>query len=211
MFENKHNVFAIIVVVVFGISLFYFGTDGFTAFTEETARTNKLIEEKPMFPDVTLEDSNEKVYPISDLQGKYVFVTFIYTACTDVCLTIETNMAEVYEQIPEKYLGEEIVFLTISFDPERDDPDMLKRYGNHFGSDGHQWRMARINDEDELNHLLDRFGVIVIPDGEGHFAHNAAFYLVNRDGSLIDVMDFENIEAAVMKVNSILDKEVGDV
>lgn len=208
--KNKQNTIATVVVILFGLILFYVGTDGFTAFTEETARTNKLIEEKPKFPEVTLEDSLERVYPISDLEGKYVFATFIYTACTDVCLTIETNTAEVYDQIPDEYLGEDIVFLTISFDPERDDPEMLKKYGDYFGSDGDKWRMARINNRQELDHLLDRFGVIVIPDGEGHYAHNAAFYLVNRAGYLIDVMDYEDIDGAAERIIEIIEAEAGD-
>ena len=70
--------------------------------------------------------------------------------------------------------------------------------------------MARIPDQQELDGLLDRFGVIVIPDHHGHFAHNAEFYLVNPEGKLVDVMDYENIDQAASKVNAILRTEVGD-
>src|SRR5699024_6578250 len=190
-----------------GAVLLFTATDGFQAYTVETARVNALMEENPVFPDVTLEDSKEREYAFSEFQGKYVMLTFIYTACTDVCPELEMNLAQVYDSVPEKYIGEDIVFMSISFDPEVDDPETLEKYRAYFGSDGETWRMARINDEVELNNLLDEFGVIVIPDGNGHFQHNSAFYLVDRNGILTEVMDYKEIEAASEQVNSMLEAD----
>lgn len=208
MINNKNNLIALIVVIGFGFGLFYIGTDGFQAYTAETARTNKLINDKPKFPEVTLVDSQERVYSFDEFKDKYVMITFVYTACSDVCPQLEMNLAEVYKSIPGKYIGEDIVFLSISFDPERDDSEALERYRHFFGSDGETWRMASINDEKQLNTLLDEFGVIVIPDNEGDFTHNSAFYLVDRNGYLQDVMDYEKTNEAAIKVTSILDNEM---
>ncbi|WP_163972040.1 SCO family protein [Oceanobacillus halotolerans] len=209
MIKNRHNTIAIIVVILFGVALFYIGTDGFQAFTAETARTNDLLEEQPKFPEVTLEDSKERVYPISDFEGDYLFITFMYTSCTDVCPELEMNMLQVYKQLPEKYIGEDIRFLSISFDPERDDPETLTKYRGYFESDGETWRMARIPDQTELDNLLEEFGVIVIPDDAGNFTHNSAFYLVDPEGYLIDVMDYKEPDKAAERVKTILDQEVG--
>lgn len=209
MIKNS-NTFAIIIVLLFGCALFYSGTDGFSAFTEETARVNQLIETKPQFPDVTFEDNKGRVYPISEFENKYVFITFLYTSCTTVCPQLEMNMAQVYKNIPSKYIGEDIVFLSISFDPERDDPATLDRYKDYFNADGETWRMARIKDPAQLDNLLKEFGVVVIPDPYGNFAHNSAFYLVDGKGSLVDVMDYTKIDEATDKVISILDKREGN-
>ena len=122
MKNKRHNLLATIIVLLFGFALFYVGTDQFSAFTAETARVNKLVEEKPQFPDVTFEDSNERTYSIDEFEGKYVFITFIYSMCNTVCIDLERNMDEVYELIPEEYMGKDIQFLSISFDPERDNP-----------------------------------------------------------------------------------------
>lgn len=189
--------------------LFYIGTDGFTAFTAETARVNQLLEDQPRFPDVMLEDSKGRIYPISMFEGKYVFVTFIYTSCGTVCPQLEMNMAKVYDLLPGNYIGEEIIFLSISFDPSRDDPATLDKYKDYFNSDGETWRMARITDKNELNKLLEEFGVIVIPDNNGNFTHNAAFYLVDSKGILIDVMDYNKIDEAANKIISIHQNEMG--
>ncbi|WP_420872898.1 SCO family protein [Neobacillus thermocopriae] len=196
--------------MLFGLILFYIGTDGFTAYTAETARVNKLVKEKPKFPNVTLEDSKERIYSFSEFENKYVFLTFLYTSCTTVCPQLEMNMSKVYELIPKKYLGKEIVFLSISFDPDRDDPGTLEKYRGYFNSDGETWRMARIKDKSELESLLNAFGVIVIPDDNGTFAHNSAFYLVDKQGYLIDVMDYKKTDEAAKKVVRILKKEAGE-
>ncbi|WP_255265471.1 SCO family protein [Streptococcus agalactiae] len=95
--------------------------------------------------------------------------------------------------------------MRISFDPKRDTPETLDTYRKAFGSDGETWRMARIPKQQELKSLLDRFGVIVIPDEYGNFAHNSAFYLVNPKGHLVEVMDYTLIEAAAERVTEILE------
>lgn len=210
MLGNGHQKIAFLAVLVFGVMLFYVGTDGFKAYTAETARVNQLIEEKPKFPEVTLEDSEMREYPFSEFKDRYVLITFFYSSCTTVCFELEMNMSEVFKSLPSKFMDEEIVFLSISFDPERDYPERLDEYKDYFDSDGDTWRMARINDADELKSLLDEFGVIVIPDDYGNIAHNSAFYLVDKEGGLIDVMDYTKVDEATEKVISVLEAEVGE-
>jgi protein SCO1 len=205
MSKQRYHTIAIIAVLVFGVMLFYAGTDGFQAFTAEAARVNQLIKDKPQFPNVTLEDSNGLKYSFSEFENKYVFITFMYTTCPTVCVHLELNMAKVYDRIPKQYKGEDIIFLSISFDPQRDDPAVLNDYKDLFRSDGITWRMARIPDQTELESLLNTFGVIVIPDNYGGFSHNSAFYLVDRKGALVDVMDYKKPEEAANTLLNILE------
>ncbi|MCL6571028.1 MAG: SCO family protein [Bacillus sp. (in: Bacteria)] len=205
MIKNRHNTSAVFLVLLFGFALFYIGTNGFSAFTAETARITRLMEDRPMLPEVVLEDSNGRKYPVSEFEDKYVLITFIYTSCTTVCPQLEMNMSKVYNQVPSKYMGKEIVFLSISFDPTRDTPEILDKYKDYFNSDGETWRMARINNQAQLDSLLKALGVIVIPDGSGSFAHNSAFYLVDKKGSLVTILDYKKIDEAATKIVSILD------
>jgi protein SCO1/2 len=204
LINHRYTTIASFLVILFGFVLFYIGTDGFSAFTAETARVNQLIKETPKFPDVTFEDSNGKTYSMSEFEDKHLFITFFYTSCWTECPVLEMNMARVYNLLPDKVLGEDIIFLSISIDPKRDDPSALDKYKDHFNIDGEAWRMVRIKDQYELDTLLDTFGVIVIPDGASDFAHNSAFYLVDNKGFLIDVMDFTEVEAVANKIEGIL-------
>lgn len=210
MKKNWRNHLATAVVIIFGIVLLYVGTDGFRAFTKESARLYALSQEKPVMPDVLLEDSKEREYPLSEFRGGYLLVTFVYTNCTTVCPVLETNFSEVYDLIPEEYMGTDLHFLTISFDPENDDPETLEKYRTYFDSDGETWRMARINDNAELENVLDTLDVVVIPDGEGDFSHNVAFYLIDPDGYLEEIYDFQEIEETAEKVESLVEEKVGD-
>lgn len=211
MIKNWRSTVALGLVLIFGYALFHVGTDGFTAFTAETARVNELMKERPVFPDVTLIDSKERTYSMSEFEGKHVLITFMYTSCTTVCVELEHNMAEVYDLLPEHYIEDDIMFLSISFDPKRDTPETLEKYRGYFNSDGETWRMATITDQAELNALLQAFGVIVIPDDYGHFAHNSAFYLVDEERRLIEVMDYKKTEEAADIVTSILSERTEGV
>ncbi|MED4202512.1 SCO family protein [Neobacillus mesonae] len=208
--KNWQTTLASIMVIIFGFGLFFFGTDGFTAYTAETARVNKLMHDQPKFPHVTFEDSKGREYSISEFENKYVFITFLYTSCTTVCPQLEMNMSQVYKEIPKKYMGKDIAFLSISFDPDRDTPETLEKYRTYFHSDGETWRMARISNQKELDSLLKAFGVIVIPDKNGTFAHNSAFYLVNKKGTLVNVLDYKKPDEAAKTVINILKKEEGE-
>jgi len=210
MNTNRRHALAIAAVLVGGLILFGAETDGFRAFTSEDARVNRLMKEKPPFPEVVLEDSNDRTYTISEFRNKYVLMSFMYTFCPDLCVITEMNMAQVYAGIPEEELGKNLVFLSISFDPKRDDPAALDLYKRHFGSDGETWRMARVPDQAELELLLKRFGVIVIPYGNGNFAHNSAFYLLDRGGRLLKVMDYGKPEEAARVVTAILESDRGE-
>ncbi|QGH35475.1 redoxin domain-containing protein [Gracilibacillus salitolerans] len=202
---TNHERVASVVVILFGFVVFFIGTDGFQAFTTEQARTNQLIKEQPQIPNVLLEDSKSRTYTVEDLQqDKYLFITFMYTNCATVCPQLERNMQEVYQQLPSSIVKEDIQFLSISFDPEHDDPETLEKYRTYFDSDGETWRMARINDQQALDDLLNQLGVVVIPDDYGNFQHNTAFYFVDRDGYLVNVMDYTEIDQAVEQITSVI-------
>lgn len=205
--KGNRQTMAVVAVLLFGFILFFAGTDGFRAFTAEAARVNQLLKDRPHVPEVVLEDNFGRKYTFAEFENKYVFATFMYASCPTVCVRLEWNMADVYGRIPERYIGEDIIFLSISFDPERDDPAVLNRYRTYFGSDGETWRMARIPDPAELDALLKRLGVIVIPDEYGNFTHNTAFYLIDRDGGLLDVMDDTKPEEAALAVIGLLERK----
>ncbi|MDL4839601.1 SCO family protein [Aquibacillus rhizosphaerae] len=211
MDKNNRTKFTIILVILFGVGLFYFGTDGFRVYTAESARMYELQQNKPSIPNVILQDSQERTYTFDQFADKkYVFITFMYTNCGTVCPQLELNMRDVYKQIPQKYFDKDIAFLSISFDPSRDNPEVLSKYRTYFESDGDTWRMARVNDPDELDNLLETLGVIVIPDDYGNFQHNSAFYFISKNGNLLEIMDFTKIDEAATTVLTYLDKEARD-
>lgn len=196
------------IVILFGITLFAVGTDGFRAYTAEAARTIKLNNQHPKFPNITLQDSLGPNLTLSELSGKYVLMTFVYTSCGTVCPQLEMNLYEIYNRLPRHIIDRDIVFLSISFDTDRDTPEALEAYRHHFNHDPNNWRMARVPDKAELDQLLKTFGVTVIPGSNGDFVHNGAFYLIDRQGKLAEIMDYTKVDQAIDKIKRRVDKEV---
>ncbi len=75
---------------------------------------------------------------LRDLRGKVVAVAFIFASCTDVCPMLTDNMARVQEKLGTAF-GHKIAFVSITVDPERDTPEVLKQYAESFDADVEGW------------------------------------------------------------------------
>ncbi|HKJ70434.1 MAG TPA: SCO family protein [Gammaproteobacteria bacterium] len=178
---------AAIGAAVLGTAALAWATDGGRAFTAETARRLAVSEHPRAVPDLRLQLQTGAEVRLRDLRGRLVVATFIYTRCQTMCPMLGIRMARIRDQLPASAVGGEVRFLSLSFDPAHDDPDRLRAYGGHYGADPASWWVAR--PRSGLEKVLKRLGVVVLPDGHGGFSHNAAFYLIDRDGRLVAIID----------------------
>lgn len=75
------------------------------------------------------QDSSTVIFPDA-YEGSYVVMGFIYTNCPDICSLITQNLARIQQ---EMNYPEDVQFVAATFDPERDTPSTLKKYGDAFG------------------------------------------------------------------------------
>lgn len=75
---------------------------------------------------LTSQDDETVKFP-SDFEGKVKLVGFIFTACPDICPMTVLNLQRIREAAKERGI-KNIEYLAISFDPERDTPEVLKKY-----------------------------------------------------------------------------------
>jgi protein SCO1/2 len=186
---------AALVTAVLGTAVLAWATNGFHAFTAETARKQAVAEQPLPLPAVPLQLQTGSEARLSDLEGRLVVATFIYTRCRTMCPMLGMRMARIRDQLPEAVLGKEVQMLSVSFDPEHDTPERLAEYGGHYGARPDHWWVAR--PRAHLDTLLERLGVVVLDDGEGGFNHNAAFYLIDRQGRVVAIMDDEKPDQVV--------------
>ncbi len=173
------------------LATFWWGTDGLRAFTAETARREQVLRSPRPIPVVELEDQDGRRLALDDYRGRRIAVEFIYTRCPSVCRSLGTAFRQIRDAVPPQHLGNDFALLSLSFDPEHDDPAALKGWADAHGADGRHWRVARIADPAQLAALLEAFGVVVVPDGLGGYEHNAAIHLLERDGRLARIADIE--------------------
>lgn len=74
------------------------------------------------------QDSAIVTFP-DDFQGKYVVMGFIYTNCPDICPLITQNLVKIQRELG---YPEDVHFLGVTFDPERDTPSVLADYKKVF-------------------------------------------------------------------------------
>lgn len=185
------SVAATALVTAAGTAAFWWGTDGFSALTAEAARRVEILRAPRPLPAAVLEDQDGRLFTLDDYRGRLLAVEFIYTRCATICRSLGMAFRQIRDRVPAAALGRDVVLLSISFDPERDDAASLTAYGRSHGADGAHWRLARVRDRSELRALLDAFGIVVIPDRFGGFEHNAAIHLVGRDGRLAQIADLD--------------------
>ncbi len=108
----------------------------------------------------------------SDNEGKVVLMEFMFTSCPDICPVTTYKMVQLQEKLKEQgAFGSQVRFVAVTFDPERDTPEVLKKYAERMGMDLSGWQVLR-GEEAETKELASRYGVNVMNMGDGQFVHN---------------------------------------
>ena len=123
--------------------------------------------------------------PKGELAGRVLLVDFIYTGCPTYCVALGSVYARLQERLAPEIAAGTVRLLSVSFDPGRDGPAELAAYRARFSRDAAGWDLARPARAEELARSLAAFGVVVIPDGMGGYAHNAAVHVVGPDRRLL--------------------------
>jgi protein SCO1/2 len=184
-----------VIVLSLGIGALWAGTDGFLALTTEQARRLAVSRAPRPLPPVTLEDQDGRSFGLTEYHGKKLLVNFIYTRCRTICGVLTADFQRL-TRLTRAASSSGAELLSISFDPDADTTVVLKAYADRYLVDGKVWRFARIEDRAALGELLRAFEVVVIRDPFGDFQHNAAIYLLNENGRLVQIFGYDQLEQA---------------
>ncbi len=169
-------------------------TNGFQAFTTETARRVAVRALPVELPAVALESHSGARFTLADLRGTWLLVDFIYTRCPTFCTALGGDFAQLERQLVDPITRGKVQLLSISFDPTQDTPARLTAYLGRFQGRELGWQAARPLTADGLRRITAAFGVTVIPDQLGGWTHNAAIHLVDPEGRLVDIFDVGDVD-----------------
>jgi len=193
------TVIATIGAAVLGAAVLFWGTGGLQAYTAETARRLAVAKEpRPLPTGIPLQTQTGEEATLDQLQGKLVVAGFFYSNCRATCLPLALFMSSIRNELLESYDDSELHFVSISFDPDRDDPEQLSEYGGYYHADPKNWWVVR--PLDDLERLMQEFGVVAIPVGD-EFSHNAALYLIDRQGRLTGIFDWDAPQEVIAAVH----------
>jgi protein SCO1/2 len=122
------------------------------------------------FPNVLLTTQDgTKVHFYDDvLKGKIVVIDLIYTHCVDACPLETARLAQVQKMLGDR-VGKDIFFYSISIDPDRDTPKVLKAYAEkyHVGA-GWTFLTGKKSDIDLISKKLGLYSEPDPNDRDGH-------------------------------------------
>lgn len=136
-------------------------------------------------PDFTVTGQDGKPTSLAHLRGKVVVLTFIYTRCPmpDFCPLMDrkfSGLAEHISAFPKR--AKDIRLLSVSFDPENDTPEVLRKHAAIRGASPPLWTYA-VASHDELEKIAPRLGLFFGPDGK-EIAHNLCTAIIDPRGKL---------------------------
>jgi protein SCO1/2 len=131
-------------------------------------------------PDFTLTSQDGEEVTLAALRGRVVAVTFIYASCPDICPMLTDKLARVQDKLGADF-GSKIAFVSITTDPERDTPDVLKRYAEAFDANLAGWSFLTGKPAAVLD-VARRYGVAVAKAADGGLDHTMLTTLVDRQG-----------------------------
>lgn len=131
------------------------------------------------FPNVQLTTQDGTKFRFYDdlLKGKSVAINIIYTHCKDECPLETAKLAEV-KRLLGKHVGKDIFFYSISIDPRRDTPKVLKNYARNFDV-GSGWLFLTGN-EGDIRLLTRKLGLSKSNDSASRDGHTASLMLGNE-------------------------------
>lgn len=115
-------------------------------------------------PEFSLVNQDGERIRLVDYRGKALVITFIYTRCPlpDYCPLMSNNFGEIAKQAgDDPMLKNSVRLLSISIDPEFDQPAVLRAYAKRYGASGSAGRLwdHATGKPDEVRRVAKFFGL----------------------------------------------------
>ena len=127
-------------------------------------------------------DHNNKVFDNAALEQHWSFLFFGYTHCPDVCPTTLSVLNSVAQSLQD--IEEDVQFIFVTVDPERDTPEQLARYVTYFNGDF----IGVTGSSEGLQQLTKQLGIMYMKveqeaGSESYLMdHTAGVFLFDPDG-----------------------------
>jgi protein SCO1/2 len=140
-------------------------------------------------PDFTLTDTAGHPAGLSDLRGRVWVADFIFTRCAGPCPLMSRRMADLQRRLAD---APEARLVSVSVDPERDTPEVLREYAARYNADTARWWFLT-GEKVAIYDLISKGFLLAVDDGSelpeggsgpGLITHSVRFVLVDQQGCI---------------------------
>jgi len=168
---------------------------------------NQLLQFEKV-PAFEFTDQNNTLVSNSNFEDKVYVVEFFFTSCPTICPRMNENMVKIQNEF---YGNPSFAIASVSIDPERDSPEVLKAYAKEKGATLKNWYFLTGDKDDVYTFSNDGFRLYAgeNKDVEGGFEHSGLFALIDKEGYIRSrtVINGEN-ENPIKFYNGLDDKEI---
>lgn len=186
---KKYAILGILILIVLSL-LFLFNKEGIRnlqdrAYEKESSKNDFerfFVKKEGKAPDFILLNQNGVEVSLKDFKGKVVVMTYIYTACKEACPLLEAKFLDIQDIFRDR-LGKDIVLISLTIDPERDTPEVLRKHAENLGADLNGWVFLTGKKKD-IERTLKAYNFFYEKEEDGHFIHENRYTIIDRDGNL---------------------------
>ena len=151
----------------------------------EPASRLAVIREAPGF---TLTTQSGKKFSLTDLRGKVLLVGFVFTTCNGTCPATTSRMCRIHDAMKEKkiFRDGQARFLSITLDPDRDTPGVLRRYANLYDVDLSSWSFLT-GSPAVVKKTFQAWGMWVKNAPNAQLQHPSRIFLVDKKGRIREI------------------------
>ncbi len=131
--------------------------------------------------ELTTQDGEKMKFFDDVIKDKVVIINFIFTSCKNVCPLETARLKEVY-QLLDGRVGKDVFFYSISIDPARDTPEVLKGYRVKYGIDLPGWTFLT-GKKEEIDTIRTKLGLKIADlqtSDDGQIDHNISLVIGNQ-------------------------------
>jgi protein SCO1/2 len=165
-----------------------------------------VIEELGSIQYNLVNQNNQNVVFPDFVKNKIVVMNYIFTNCPDICPLSTNNTRLIQEQIKKENI-KNVQFVSLSFDPEFDTPDVLKKFAGIRNLDLSNW-VFLTGEKSVTDSIIKKVGVWAVPNDSSifrngkkiyYYVHTDRIQLIDADGKIR-----KNYKGSTINVNEIV-------
>jgi protein SCO1/2 len=139
-------------------------------------------------PEFTLTTQSGDKLSSDSLKGKILLVSFIFTTCNGTCPATTHRMSQIQDELKARGLfnNNHVRLLSISLDPTRDTPEVLKGYMKLYDADPDHWSFLT-GPADQVAGIVKSWGMWAKPAANGQLDHPSRIFLVDRQSRIREI------------------------